>query len=242
MDSENNSCLISTQEFNDLPHLHDQVQFPNDPATIAALGDVFYKHNVHERFALHLLHRHYALPENCIVLKADIDSEISLAKIELLSNVDVNGLRGVLYHLDDTGRFQEYEYEQGDQIDIPKDFLEELSGVLRQFKLEKVLALDVVGGDSPSITRFEYDLGNTATVTVQLNRNPTEPGDRQTGMAFSLEAGEPHVYGPNVYAANIKGKHTVFYNHNKAVVDEANFNIDTSAIRGVLISNGILAH
>lgn len=242
MDLENNSSLISAQEFNNLPYLHDQVQFPNDPATIAALSDVFYRHNVHECFALHLLHRHYALPENCIVLKTYIDPEISLTKIEPLSNVDANALRGVLYHLDDTGKFQAYEYEQGDQIDIPKDFLEELSGVLRKFKLEKVIALDVGGGESSSTTRFEYDYGNTATVTVQLNRKPIMPDDRQTGMAFSLEAGEPYVYGPDIYAKNTNGKHTVFYNHENPIVDEANFNIDASAIRGVLISNGVLAY
>ena len=101
MDSDH-SCLISIQEFNDLPHLHNQVEFPDDPATLAALGEVFYCHNVHERFALHLLHRHYTLPEDCIIVKTNIDSEISLAKIEPLSNVDVNGLCGVLSHLNDS--------------------------------------------------------------------------------------------------------------------------------------------
>jgi hypothetical protein len=169
-------------------------------------------------------------------------SEISLAKVEPLSNVDVKGLRGVLYHLDDTGRFQEYEYERGDQIDIPEDFLEDLSDVFRKFKLEKVLALDVEGGAPSANTRFEYDFGNTATVTVQLNRKPTEPSDRLTGIAFSLEAGEPRVCGADTYAENIKGNHTVFYNHPHQVVDELNFNIDTSVIRELLISNGILPH
>ena len=111
MDLENNSRLISAHEFNDLPHLHDQVPFPNDPATIAALSDVFYRHNIHERFALHLLHRHYALPENCIMLKIYVDFKISLTKLESILNVDINTLRGIFYHLDDIKRFQEYEYE-----------------------------------------------------------------------------------------------------------------------------------
>ena len=242
MEAKSKSRIISAQEFNNLPHLHDQVKFPHDPAIVAALGDVFYRHNVHDRFGLHLLHRHYVLPKNCVALKSDVDSEISLTKIESISNIDVNAHRGVLYRLDDAGRFQEYEYEQGEQIDIPGEFLEELSAVIRKFKLENVLALDVGGGISPSITRFEYDFGTTATVTVQLNRKPTEPGDRQTGMAFSLEDGEPHTYGPDIYAKNIKGKHTVFYNHDHPIVDEGNFKIDVSAIRGVLISNKILTY
>jgi hypothetical protein len=241
MERKFQSRIISAQEFNTIPYLHDQFRFPSDPIIVAALGDVFYKHNVHDRFALHLLHRHYLLPEDCIVVKSDVDSEISLTKIEPISSVNIHALRGILYRLDDAGNFQAYEYERGGQIDIPANFLEELSAVLRKFKLEQVLALDVGGRLSPSITSFEYDYGSSATVTVHLNRKPISLAERLTGMAFSFEDEKAHIYHPDVYEKNVKGNHTVFYNHEGSIVDEDNFKIDVSAIRGVLISNEILA-
>jgi len=169
---------------------------------------------------------------------------ISLTKIEPVSRVDVDSLSGVLYRFGDDGVFQAYEYEQHEQVDIAEKFLEELSLVIHKFKLENVLALDVRGGTSPSIIRFEYDYGRMATVAVELNRKPLEPEDRLTGMAFSLEDSELRAGEGDVYARNIRGTHTVFYNHKSsaAVVDEDNFEIDVSAIRGVLISNQVLAY
>jgi hypothetical protein len=132
MESPKECNIISAREFNAIPDLHEQVNLPNDPAIVAGLGDLFHRHNLHERFGLHLLHRHYILPEDCIALKSHVDADISLTKIEPIATVDVSTIRGTLYLLNDDGRFQAYEYEHGDQIDIPSAFLEELSEALRK--------------------------------------------------------------------------------------------------------------
>jgi hypothetical protein len=58
MESQIEFNVISARQFNDIPDLYDQVQFPNDPTMIDVLANLFYQHNVHERFGLHLLHRH----------------------------------------------------------------------------------------------------------------------------------------------------------------------------------------
>jgi len=234
--------LISAQEFNSIPDLHDQPPFPSDPTIFEALGDLFCRHNVLERFGLHLLHRHYHLPENCIAFKSEVDGDISLTKIEPISGLDRNEIRGVLYRLKDDGCFQPYEFEYGEEVDIPSTFLKELSQTLREYKLERLLALDVTGGRSPTITQYEYDYGKTATITVNLNRTPIESEDRQTGLAFVMEGDAPRSYGPNIYAKNVRDTHNVFYNHNMQIIDDSNFEIDRSAIRGILVLNGILAY
>jgi hypothetical protein len=110
--------IISPQDFNVIPDIHDQVDFPNDPALFAALGNVFQKYDVNERFGLHLLHRHFILPENCVMLKSNVDADISLTKITHLDSIEGIPVRGVLYLLNDAGRFQAYEFEYGDTIDI----------------------------------------------------------------------------------------------------------------------------
>ena len=76
--------IIYPSDFNAIPDIHNQVDFPNDPTLVTALGDVFQKYDVHERFGLHLLHRHFILPENCLMLKSKVDAEISLTKITSL--------------------------------------------------------------------------------------------------------------------------------------------------------------
>lgn len=75
-----------------------------------------------------------------------VDPEISLTKITSVDAVDINAIRGVLYLRNDAGKFQAYEFEYGDPIDIPLVFLEDLSSALKMFGLEKVIALDVCGG------------------------------------------------------------------------------------------------
>jgi hypothetical protein len=60
--------------------------------------------------------------------------------------VDINKIRGALYFINGTGKFQAYEFEYGDPVDIPPGFLRDLSSTLKEFGLEKVVALDVSGG------------------------------------------------------------------------------------------------
>ena len=154
--------IISPSDFNAIPDIHDQVDFPYDPALFTTLGKVFKKYYLHERFGVHLLHRHFILPEDHLMLKLKIDEEISVTKVTSLHSIDNLPVRGVLYLLNDMGTFQAYEFEHGDAVDIPSLFLEELAEILRKFKMEKVIALDI--GEPPAghgtSTSFEYVLGD----------------------------------------------------------------------------------
>lgn len=241
MDSK---TLISAKDFNSIPYLHTQKPFP-DTATVTALGNIFLRHHVLGRFGIHLLHRHYEIPEDHIVIKSQVDDEISLTKIEPLKALDTDKLRGVLYRLTDNG-FQPYEFEYGAELEIPPDFLKELSEFLLSNKLEDLIALDVSKqSHDPAVQgyEYEYDYGNAATVTVKSTRPPVFPKDRKTGMTFALVGdGTLQPYdGPNIYSEK-KNTHQVFYNHNAPIVDDLTYTLDKAAIRGVLVSNGILAH
>src|SRR5271155_5431685 len=206
--------IISPSDFNAIPDIHNQVDFPNDPTLITALDEEFKKYDVHERFGIHLLQRHFVLPESCLMLKSKVDAEISLTKITSLHSVEQIPIRGVLYLLNDVGSFQAYEYEHGDTIDIPLFFLEELSGILRKFRMEKVIALDIgeFQAGHNSFPSFEYVLGDTATVTVQLDKK-VEPHHRQTGFTFVKEDDKLGYQFGEVYAEK-KNTHQVFYDKN----------------------------
>jgi len=217
-----------------------------EPAVIAELGHVFQRHEVQDRFGIHLLHRHFIVPNGSIMFKLPpVDSDISLTKITPVGTVDINAVRGVLYLLNQIGKFQAYEFEDGDPVDIPPAFLKDLSTVLKKFGLEKVIALDVCGG--PASRTFpkslEYTLGNVATVTVQVKSK--FESHRLTGVSFLTQDGKVWPEATDGYEENTHGTHTVFYEKSigsrlPAQVDDFDINIDSSKLRGLLIANGIL--
>jgi hypothetical protein len=237
-----NYSVISAQDFNTIPDIHDQVDIPNDPALFAALGKTFRKYDVHKRFGLHLLHRHFDLPEGCIMLKSNVDTDISLTTITHLDLIEQSPIRGVLYFLNDAGSFQAYEFEHGDALDISSTFLEELSEILHKFKMEKVIALDTgaVHASRDNFPNFEYVVGDTATVTVRVDKK-VESHHRQTGFTFLENEGEIlHQFG-EVYAEK-KNTHQVFYDAKCRLPKEPGLKIDPSEVRRILVLNSILAY
>src|SRR5436305_5720117 len=89
--------------------------------------------------------------------------------------------------------------------------MEELAEILRNFKMEKVIGLDI--GEPPAghgtSTSFEYVLGDMATVTVQLDKK-VESYHRQTGFTFVNEDNKLGYRFGEVYAEK-KNTHQVFY-------------------------------
>jgi hypothetical protein len=169
-----------------------------------------------------------------------------LTKITPLDAVDINKIRGALYLLNDTGKFQAYEFEYGDPLDIPPVFLKDLSSTLKEFGLEKVVALDVSGG--PVSRTFpkalEYTIGNVATVTVEANGS--FESHRLTGVSFAIQDGKVWPEATDGYSKNTRGTHTVLYE--KAIgsrlpgeADDLDYiDFDSTQLRDLLVLNGIL--
>ena len=239
--------ILPAHDFNSIADIHDQCDLPTDPAVVTALVNVFQKHDVQDRFGIHLLHRHFILPDGTIMFKPPpVDSDISLTKVTKLDAVDINKIRGALYLLNDTGKFQAYEFEYGDPVDIPPVFLQELASILKEFGLEKVVALDVSGG--PGSRTFpkalEYTLGNLATVTVEA-KGSFQP-HRLTGISFTIGDGKLGPEATDGYEDNVRGTHSVFYEKDLGsrvpgeVEDLDYVGFDASQLRDLLVRNGIL--
>jgi hypothetical protein len=104
--------------------------------------------------------------------------------------------------------------------------------------MEKVIALDMGGFPAARgiLTRFEYVLGDTATVTVEKK---VEPHHRQTGFTF-VNRDKLWQFG-EVYAEK-KHTHQVFYDGKCRLPIAPDLEIDPSEVRRILVLNGILAH
>lgn len=241
-------AILPAHEFNSsIADIHDQYDLPTDPVIVAALADVFQKHNVQECFGIHLLHRHFILPDGHIMFKPPpVESDISLTKITKVDVVDINKIRGTLYFLNDRGKFQAYEFEYGNPLEIPSAFLKDLSSRLKEFDLEKVVALDVSGG---TVNRtfpksLEYTIGNFATVTVETKGG--FESHRLTGVSFAIRDGKAWPEATDGYSTNVRGTHSVFYEKalGSRLPGEANDmddpKFDSKQLRDLLVLNGIL--
>src|SRR5947207_1125028 len=112
-----------------MPDIHDQIDFPKDLALFIALNKVCQKYDIHKHFGHHL-HHHFIFSENCIILKLNVDANISLTKMTRFDFIEEISVHGVMYLLNDVDNFQAYELEHEDAIDISLPFLEELSEIL----------------------------------------------------------------------------------------------------------------
>jgi hypothetical protein len=240
------TTILPAVEFNLIPDIHEQVDFPTEIDVIAAFADVFERHKVQDRFGIHLLHRHFLLPDGNIMLKSPpSDPDISLTQTTPLSSVDVNSIRGALYLLNKSEKFQAYEFEHGEPVDIPTAFLEAFSAALIKFGLTEVVALDIGGGQENRTfpKALEYTVGDTATITVEARDNVES--HRVTGLTFVIkEDGKYWGEATDGYSKNVRGTHTVMYEKslNSKVpgsADECDIG-DPVQLRNLLMANGIL--
>lgn len=158
--------LLPASEFNKIPDIHDQ-PFGLPPEIVTAIGEIFRKHNVHEKHYLQLLHRHYPMKEGCIAVTKAVDDTMSVTKLTPLNDVDVSELRGQLYFLNDAGKFQAYEYEYGSPVSFPEPFLEDLAGYITANGIKSQIALVSA---PPGRKTYEWSIGSQATVTIHQER------------------------------------------------------------------------
>jgi hypothetical protein len=144
--------------------------------------------------------------------------------------------------LNDEDKFQGYEFEKGEAIDIPVPFLFDLRSTLHKFGLEKYIALDVFGGpgNRSSPRSLEYAIGEIATVTIP--GGSLEESHRITGVAFCDDDGTIGPRNMDGYVKNIRGTHQVFYDKNlgsRLTCEEGGLDIGAAEVRSLLRENGI---
>ncbi|GAM83998.1 hypothetical protein ANO11243_019880 [Dothideomycetidae sp. 11243] len=140
------SALISGSTYNDLPAHEDQV-LP-EQGVIDSLGALFIKHGVHQTYGLALLHKHFDMKADEVMVHDGLRCAPAVLTKE-------GSLIGRNFYLHD-GVFQAYEYEQGpnqDVLDIA--FLSALKRRLIEGGIHRTLALTKIDiGVPPSEERL----------------------------------------------------------------------------------------
>ncbi|KAF4547158.1 Hypothetical protein D9617_56g096210 [Elsinoe fawcettii] len=196
--------------YNSLPDDGDQPEVSDKH--IRELADVFVKHNAHKHLGIHLIHGHFALPEQSILLGRDTSAVTGRwSKITKAGEVDVSNIHGHIFMWDGQG-FQAYEFQEGPMPDlssIDATFFVEVIRYLLNHNLTRLLGLQVlVGNISHNMLEFVLPSG---TIMVDERDIRDSVPTRSTGWSFIVADGGIKVCQANeTHSLMTSGNHKVF--------------------------------
>jgi len=206
------NSLITQEAFNQIVDIHEQDEFTTPE--IEAISAVFATHSVEDKYSLQLLHRHFPLPEDGLVVTEEIAPDVQVSKVTQVHDIDIGKLRGQLYYVNPQGKFQAYEYEYGDPVEFPEQFLVDLIGVVEKTGLKNRFALASTATESGSKPSREWEIGSQATVTVKGRiARPMDDHSISVNIRFekNFEKGSMGFQLGSGYEETKKGTHSVLY-------------------------------
>ena len=132
------TSLIPNTVYNSLPHITKQTVLSEDD--LHAIGPLFIEHSMHSSFGVALLHKHFELEPDEVMVHKGLTCEPHLSPYDSLT------AKAFYLH---NGKFQAYEHELDCEPGILPDepFLTALAQYLVDHNLGKTLALTRVGPD-----------------------------------------------------------------------------------------------
>lgn len=202
---------ISAWRYNKLP---DDAQQPLvSQEHINKLADMFVKHNAHKILGLHLIHGHFRLHKNRILVGTNFENPAGrwtkATKFHALQDTRYHGHIFVV-----TGGAEgmlAYEFQEGplpDMSAVNPDFISEFINYILTHKLAGLLGLQVLCDAKPSMMELVIDEG---TVMIELDAVKNTVPTRQTGWMFEAIGGNPRVCQANeTHAKMNSGNHKVY--------------------------------
>ncbi|KAL8725171.1 MAG: hypothetical protein Q9166_007525, partial [cf. Caloplaca sp. 2 TL-2023] len=185
---------------------------------LMSLAELFTSHGAQELFGVHLIHGHFQIEEDTIMLGVDLgkDSPGYWTKPTNSADIDKDNIHGHIYVLSSKNDFVAYEYREGPSMDVRKgvnpSFFPQLAMYLVRNNLAGVLGLQVLDRLAVgSETMLEFVLGESGT--AMLREQDVNHGGiyRITGWTFQQDGeGIISVNGGESHAKTVRGTHQVF--------------------------------
>lgn len=180
----------STQDYNSLPNIADAGSSLK-PADIALLttvvGQVFVKHKVQDIFGIILLHNHFSLDENEILVNIGPVAVPWKTSSLIEQQRDV---RGSAWRFIEQGIAPyEFTYDVSSQPDVGgfQPFLSELRALLDRLGLLEKLGICVLtGGHLDSTTQVEFTQGR-ANITLPFDIAPEDGPNRSIEAVWQFD-------------------------------------------------------
>ncbi len=196
-----------------------QIQSPEvSEHHLQSLASLFIRHGTQDKFGLHLVHGHFKIDEDTIMLGSGFGENFSgsWTKPTRSMDVDRDKIHGHIYVLSIENQFIAYEYRKGaspvNKREMHPAFFDELTKYLARNDLAGLLGLQVL--NSPTVLgerMLEFVLGREGT--VMLGEQDVNHGGiyRITGWSFEQsEDGIISVKGGESHARTVRGTHQVF--------------------------------
>lgn len=111
---------------------------------------LFVRHNIHYILGVHLIHKHFQIPENTVMLGKNFENACGRwTKPTDISTIDLNAILGHIFVLKDN-EFLAYEYQDGSMPDpsgVGQDFVAELVQYITSNGLTGLFSLQVFMND-----------------------------------------------------------------------------------------------
>lgn len=174
--------------------LFEQQQHDVDNGVLHALAHVFVRHELHEDFGISLLHRHYDIAENTVMVHTkslEEDRYVDRCRAEMLGLLPIHP---ILFYLNNQREYLPCEYLAcAPKKKTPsEEYLQELASLLQENNLENVLGLSIrTDRDEHWLEQMlPDDTGTMATITSlddAAGRIPTGWAFRRTADSVSVK-------------------------------------------------------
>jgi hypothetical protein len=206
--------LASTKKYlryNQLPS--DDEQPALLPGHTQAIRNILIRHNVHDKFGIHLIHGHFEIPSGKIMLGHYFENPTGCwTKPTPIKDVDTANIHGHIFKLSKDGKLVAYEYREGPPIDISKidsSFFDEIFRYLVENNLTDTIGLQALS-HGPSSPMIELVLGNTGTVMLDEAQAQYGRIYRVTGWHVDHDCEGEELKDGEKHAETTKGTHRVF--------------------------------
>ncbi|CEO58412.1 hypothetical protein PMG11_03139 [Penicillium brasilianum] len=191
--------------------LDDSDQPPVAQEHITNLAEMFVRHNADKILGIHLIHGHFKIPEETVMLGTNVESlSLRWTKPTHIEKINPTSVHGHIFALTKDGMCA-YELQEGPLPDMSKvglHFLDEFIEYIVQNSLTNLIGLQVLGCDENSMSELILEQGTVMlNSTCIKNTVPT----RITGWKFESVNGKARVCTANeTHAATVKGVHQIF--------------------------------
>lgn len=207
---------LEIKDLNESRNLYNRL--PDDSAQpavadqhVANLAALFVRHNAQDVLGIHLIHGHFQIPENTVMLGTNFEGPaLRWTQTTGIDTIDSLSVHGHIYAITEHG-FCPYELQDGPLPDFSKvghGFLPEFVDYVVKNELQNIIGLQVLGGESPAMSELILDRG-TVMLETSIIKNATPY--RITGWRFESRNGEPRVCAANeTHSGMTSGNHKVF--------------------------------
>jgi hypothetical protein len=178
--------ILTSHQFNKIPRIETQ-QHDYIPGLLGTLLQIWKKYSIGVTFAPHLLHRHFDMPSESLILNQALknDPRVHVSGVLPVSSLEKAQLQPDLLYLNEDGKWQGYEYQLSPPHEWNVDFLKDVRTLLLDQGLNDVVALS----SSPQTdTRMEFGMDSHGSFTVPIIRNKFV-AERSVVVEWRMETG-----------------------------------------------------